>query len=53
MKECVALGDCVFNIMSIIVGHFVLSYREREKGDKRASTGEDTDKQRRMRENLY
>ena len=38
-----------FNNMSILVGHFVLSPREREKRDKRDSSGDEREGQGRKR----
>ena len=45
-----SIFDCVgFNEMSILVGHFVLSPREREKRDRRDRRGDERDGQGRKR----
>ena len=38
-----------FNYSSSLVGHFVSSHREREKGDGRISSGDERDRQGRKR----
>ena len=38
-----------FNDMSTLVGHFVLSLREREKRDRRKSRGDEREEQGRKR----